>query len=121
MHDALIVMFYRRVRKVNRIVLQHYVESAADHMNEQEKIKTQSGINTPALVWPWFMVASEAVQMNTREKLQLWSSHAKRYGGRNLEAAEKVVNEVWRRHDHRQTNATWVDVVREWGVDLVLT
>ncbi len=121
MHDALTVMFFRRVRPINRTVLQHYVESAADHLNEQEAVKGRIGINAPALLWPWFMVASEAIRETIRDKLRLWSSLARQYGGRNLEIAEQVVTEVWRRHDLELPNSTWVDVVREWGVTLVLT
>lgn len=102
-------------------MLQHYVESAADHLNEQEAVKGRIGINAPALLWPWFMVASEAIRETIRDKLRLWSSLARQYGGRNLEIAEQVVTEVWRRHDLELPNSTWVDVVREWGVTLVLT
>jgi arginine metabolism regulation protein II len=121
MHDALIVMFFRRVRQVNRVVLQHYVESAVDHLNEQEEVKGRAGVNAPALLWPWFMVASEAIRPPIRQKLSLWSNLARRYGGRNLEVAEQVVQEVWRRHDQKLANASWVDVVRDWHVTLVLT
>lgn len=121
MHDALIVMFFRRVRPINRMVLQHYVESAADHLNEQEEVKGRTGVNAPALLWPWFMVASEAIRDSSRDKLRLWSGLARQYGGRNLEIAEQVVTEVWRRQDLRLQNSNWWDVVREWDVTLVLT
>ncbi|KIW10545.1 hypothetical protein PV08_11509 [Exophiala spinifera] len=121
MHDALIVMFFRRVRPINRMVLQHYVESAADHLNEQEEVKGRTGVNAPALLWPWFMVASEAIRDSVRDKLRLWSSLARQYGGRHLEIAEQVVTEVWRRQDQKLRNSTWWDVVREWDVTLVLT
>lgn len=121
MHDALIVMFFRRVRKVHRAVLQHYVKSTLGHLKDQEAVKTGAGIHAPALLWPWFMVASEATGEDLREEARQWSGVAMRYGGRNIEAAEQVVREVWRRHDQRLSRATWVDVVREWGVSLVLT
>ena len=121
MHDALIVMFFRRVRPVNRMVLQHYVESAADHLNEQEDVKSRTGVKQPALLWPWFMVASEAIREPIRDKLRLWSSLARQYGGRNLEIAEQVVTEVWRRQDLRLPGSAWWDVVRDWDVTLVLT
>ncbi|KAK4938966.1 arginine metabolism regulation protein II [Elasticomyces elasticus] len=121
MHDALIVMFFRRVRPVNRMVLQHYVESAADHLNEQEDVKSRTGVKQPALLWPWFMVASEAIREPIRDKLRLWSSLARQYGGRNLEVAEHVVTEVWRRQDLHLPGSAWWDVVRDWDVTLVLT
>ncbi|KAI1615084.1 arginine metabolism regulation protein II [Exophiala viscosa] len=121
MHDALIVMFFRRVRPVNRMVLQHYVESAADHLNEQEDVKSRTGVKQPALLWPWFMVASEAIREPIRDKLRLWSNVARQYGGRNLEIAEQVVTEVWRRQDLRLPGSAWWDVVRDWDVTLVLT
>ncbi|KAJ0415907.1 fungal-specific transcription factor domain-containing protein [Aspergillus carlsbadensis] len=121
MHDALIVMFFRRIRPINRIVLQHYVESAADHLNAQEEAKAQAGINAPALLWPWFMVATEAVGAPVRDKLSRWATVARRYGGRNLEVAERVVGEVWRRQDQKLPDQLWADVVREWDVTLVLT
>ncbi|KAL3462740.1 fungal-specific transcription factor domain-containing protein [Aspergillus heterothallicus] len=121
MHDALIVMFFRRIRPINRVILQHYVESAADHLNTQEEAKVQAGINAPALLWPWFMVATEAIGAEVRQKLALWATVARRYGGRNLGVAEQVVNEVWRRQDQELPNQSWVDVVREWDVTLVLT
>ncbi|BDD61647.1 hypothetical protein MAP00_006685 [Monascus purpureus] len=121
MHDALIVMFFRRVRKVHRAVLQHHVKSTLGHLKDQEAIKTGAGIHAPALLWPWFMVAAEATGEDLREEARQWSGVAMRYGGRNIEAAEQVVREVWRRHDQRLSRATWVDVVREWAVSLVLT
>ena len=120
-YDALVVMFFRRVRKLNRMILQHYIQSAADHMIQQEELKISGGINASPLVWPWFMVACEALDKAVRQKLRLWAGFARRYGMRNLEKAEQVVTEVWRRQDHCLPNATWVDVVDEWGTNLILT
>jgi hypothetical protein len=120
-HNALIVTFFRRIRRVNRTVLQHYVEATADYLNQQEDIKSRNGIKTPALLWPWFMAASEATGMGTRQKFLHWAHNARRYGGRNLEAAEEVIRETWNRIDEKSQYATWADVVRERDITLMLT
>lgn len=120
-HDALVVMFFRRVRKVNSMIVQHYIQRAADYLVQHEELKLRAGINASPLAWPWFIVACEATNKSARQKLLLWVGFARRYGMRNLETAEQIVDEVWRRHDNHLQNASWVEVIREWGTNLVLT
>lgn len=35
--------------------------------------------------------------------------------------AEKVIQEVWRRQDLGRTDKFWEDLLKDWGLDIVLT
>jgi arginine metabolism regulation protein II len=120
-YHALIVHFQRQIRNTNPRVLQHYVTIAADHLLVHEQLKQSRQISTAPFPWPGFIVACEAYDMAPREKMDMYLKMIRSYNVGNLIKAEKVIYEVWRRHDLGRTDNHWDDVLKDWDMQIVLT
>lgn len=120
-YQALIVHFQRQIRNTNPRVLQHYVISAADHLLTHEQMKQSLKIATAPFPWPGFIVGCEAYDLTARQKLNMYFKLVRCYNVGSLIEAEKVVFEVWRRQDSGQLDNHWEDVLKDWGLQVVLT
>lgn len=120
-YQALIVHFQRQIRNTNPQVLQHYVISAADHLLAHEQLKQSLKIATAPFPWPGFIVGCEAYDMNARQKIDMYLKLVRTYNVGSLIEAEKVIYEVWRRQDSGQLDNHWEDVLKDWGMQVVLT
>ncbi|CZR61358.1 uncharacterized protein PAC_11254 [Phialocephala subalpina] len=120
-YQALIVHFQRQIRNTNPRVLQHYVITAADHLLAHEQLKQSLKIATAPFPWPGFIVGCEAYDMTARQKIDMYLKLVRCYNVGSLVEAEKVVYEVWRRQDSGQLDKHWEDVLKDWGMEVVLT
>lgn len=120
-YQALIVHFQRQIRNTNPHVLQHYVISAADHLLAHEQLKQSLKIATAPFPWPGFIVGCEAYDLTARQKIDMYFKLVRCYNVGSLVEAEKVVYEVWRRQDSGQLDNHWEDVLKDWGMQVVLT
>lgn len=120
-YQALIVHFQRQIRNTNPQVLQHYVISAADHLLAHEQLKQSLKIATAPFPWPGFIVGCEAYDLAARQKIDMYLKSVRYYNVGSLVEAEKVVYEVWRRQDSGQVDSHWEDVLKDWGLQVVLT
>lgn len=120
-YQALIVHFQRQIRNTNPRVLQHYVIRAADHLLAHEQLKQSLKIATAPFPWPGFIVGCEAYDFAARQKIDMYLKLVRYYNVGSLVEAEKVVYEVWRRQDSGQLDNHWEDVLKDWGMEVVLT
>ncbi|MAD81621.1 MAG: hypothetical protein CL912_01545 [Deltaproteobacteria bacterium] len=120
-YQALIVHFQRQIRNTNPRVLQHYVTNAADHLLAHEQLKQSLKICHAPFPWPGFIVGCEAYDISARQKIDLYLKTVRCYNVGSVIAAEKVVYEVWRRQDLGQIDHRWEDVLKDWGMQVVLT
>lgn len=118
---ALIVHFQRQIRNTNPRVLQHYISTAADHLLIHEQLKQSNDIKTAPFPWPSFIISCEAYDALSRQKMGLYWERCRCYNLGSLVKSEKVVHEVWRRQDEGRKDARWVDVLRDWDMQVVLT
>jgi len=121
MHDALIVHFQRQVHKTDPRVLQHYVMKAANHLVAHEKLKKSLNVRTTAFPWPCFIVGCEAYDFAARQKVQEYLDLVRDYNLGSLMEVEKVIYEVWRRQNLGRVDKCWDNVLRDWGLRIVLT
>lgn len=121
-HSAILIYFFRSVRKTHPVILQHYVESVLRDLEIHTSLKARF---TPArlnvIVWPSFIAACEAVNEDLRRRAIACLRQAAWAGLCNWEVAETVAHEVWRRQDAGNVKASWQEVVRELQVSMVLT
>ncbi|XXG94081.1 hypothetical protein Hte_000333 [Hypoxylon texense] len=112
---------------------QDLVSKALEHLENVDALSNDMAIaNT---LWPGFIAAVEAVDMELRHRALIWFARAKRHGIGNIGKAKALVMEVWRRVD-RQPRATleesksqrsqlghvdWREVMREKGMYIMLT
>jgi arginine metabolism regulation protein II len=124
-HHALLIYYFRTVRDTNPVILQHYVESIIDSLEEHARHKVRyAPARLNVIVWPSFIAACEAIGVTLRQRCINCLRHAAWAGFRNWEAAEGLVREVWKRRDITSSaNATtsWRNVMRESGLSMVLT
>lgn len=122
LHSAILIYFYKSVRKTHPMILQHYVESVLRDLEIHDSLKSRF---TPArlnvIVWPSFIAACEAVNEDLRRRAIACLRHAAWAGFCNWEVAEIVTREVWRRQDVGNVRASWQEVVRDLKVNIVLT
>lgn len=121
MHQALVVHFQRQIRNTDPRVLQHYVMNVADHLLAHEKLKQTLQISTAPFPWPGFIAGCEAYDPIARKKVSTYMDCVRSYTVGNLIEAEKVIREVWRRQDLGRSEKCWEDVLKDWGMHIVLT
>ncbi|KAK6005846.1 hypothetical protein QM012_007488 [Aureobasidium pullulans] len=123
-HHALLIYFYRCVRGVMPMILQHYVESVAQNLETYHEFKLlfyPQGARIGTVVWPSFIASCEAQDTDIRQRLLTCLRYGALSGFKNGEKAEVVVKEVWRRRDAGEANASWRNILEELGAILVLT
>ncbi|KAI6081276.1 hypothetical protein F4821DRAFT_249677 [Hypoxylon rubiginosum] len=111
---------------------QDLVSKALEHLENVDALSNDMAIaNT---LWPGFIAAVEAIDMELRHRALIWFARAKRHGIGNISKAKALVMEVWRRVD-RQPRASlerkgqilqlghvdWREVMREKGMYIMLT
>lgn len=121
-YNALIIYFYRRIYDINARVLQPYVEQVASHLFAIEQQKLQANLVFNAIAWPGFIAASEAIDPLLRSQLSSWlRNSAQESGFRNFDIAENVAQQVWRLQDGGHNRASWIDLVEQRHLSLVMT
>lgn len=115
-----------------RLSGQELVSKALEHLENVDAMS--SDIAVANTLWPGFIAAVEAVDMDLRHRALIWFARAKRHGIGNISKAKALVLEVWRRVD-RQTwvsperknvkselsHVDWREVMKEKGMYIMLT
>jgi arginine metabolism regulation protein II len=122
---ALVILFYRRIRNVNQLILQSHVDDvieALESYSQQIDLTDQQGWSS---VWPAFIAGSEANTVYRRDHLLRWIERGEARTALNCYSATKdLLLELWSRRDEvnsrsrrssRSTpqSVTWVDLCRE--------
>jgi arginine metabolism regulation protein II len=136
MTTALLILFYRRVRKVHHFILQPHVNTVITALQEFDLAQDTLDIKSPGTPWPAFIAGSEAMSVTTRDWFAGWMQKGAMQSAFNgFSTAAQVMRKVW---DHRdgineaiETNSSessqqqssgkkkkknvysWVDVLRE--------
>jgi hypothetical protein len=76
---------------------QYLVSKTLEHLENIDAVSREVGVaNT---LWPGFIAAVEAVQIDLRHRALVWLSRARSHGIGNISQAMSLVMEVWRRVD----------------------
>lgn len=111
-HSALMVLFYRRIRNVHPLALQHYVKSTIQSLKEYEEKSAVSEVPNTSIVWPGFVVGCEAMSERDREEISSWLLRsAQKSGLRSFDVARKIVTEVWAAQKATDTVATKEQII----------
>jgi arginine metabolism regulation protein II len=139
MSSALVILFYRRVRKVHPFILQSHVDDVIKALEEfdlaQGDTDTESSISgTP---WPAFIAGCEAISTPSRDRFIKWLRKGALHSAFNgFASSQQVMQQVWERRDignkaseesnmhipsHNKGDIySWVDVLREENFWLML-
>lgn len=123
-HSAAIIFFYRRVRRLNTVLLQPWAEKTLAHLHEFEREQRRFSLINCGIVWPGFIAGAEALdpalQAGFDTHLRTW---ARLSGMRNFELAANTLQDLWRarRAEGGHERMTWMDYVGHRQLSLVLT
>jgi arginine metabolism regulation protein II len=108
MHSAIMIFFYRRVRHVHPVTLQHCVERTVSKLERFEAEKKTLCLANCGIVWPGFMAAAEALDEGLQDRARLLlRSCATETGMRNFDLACDLVENVWRTRRSLGLSVDW--------------
>lgn len=125
------IYFHRSLRPTLLSDIQYLVRFSLDHLKAIGELEDEirvKGTNVSGVLWPVFVAACEAVDESLREELGSWFEMGKVRGIDNIYVAGKVVREVWKRRDDLsamgiggEENVRWREVMKDMGLDILLT
>ncbi|KAF7553141.1 hypothetical protein G7Z17_g3850 [Cylindrodendrum hubeiense] len=122
-HYAVIIFFYRRVRQLHPFLLQPYVEKTITNLEgfEQEQ-RNFSQVNC-GIVWPGFIAGAEALDPDLQARFDRRLRGCAKFSGMwNFDFAADFLQDLWRlRREKSNFNITWMDLVKDRQLALVLT
>ncbi|KAH7162109.1 fungal-specific transcription factor domain-containing protein [Dactylonectria estremocensis] len=122
-HYATIIFFYRRVRQLNPLLLQPYVEKTIANLEgfEQEQINL-SQVNC-GIVWPGFIAGAEALDSDLQARFDVRLRNCAKLSGMwNFDFAADFLQDLWKlRREKSNFNMTWMDLAIHRQQAMVLT
>jgi arginine metabolism regulation protein II len=133
---ALVILFYRRIRNVNPLILQGHVNHVIQALNEFDLALVSNNSQGPGTPWPAFIAGCEAISVTHREALSSWlEKGVSQCGVSSFRTSIDIMKEVWqqegRNPSFRVSNSrvglkynsphywTWVDVSKSknlWAI-----
>lgn len=121
---ACLIDFERRIRKTKPDGLQRIVQRSLDHLEAIRDIEKSRNLDVCGMFWPEFITACEAAEANNMRARAICIFHkGDARGIGNIQSAEQVVLEIWRRRDANpeDEDITWHEVMADLSLDLILT
>lgn len=115
MKSALLVLFYRCVRKVDSLMIQHLVDKTIQTLLRCTDSRQKSNDPSSNICWPLFIAGSEALNLATRRQVtKLFNGEITRTGMRMFEVAAQAIDAVWSARDEKNNrNLSWSEVLKE--------
>lgn len=137
MSSALVIFFYRRIRKVHPWILQSHVNDVVAALEDFDLTQGAAHIKTPGTPWPAFIAGCEALSSSSRRWLLAWMQKGASQSAFNgFTSSQKVMQEVWEQQDSLNSFSdmvdepkpgqikgqvySWVDILREGKFWLML-
>lgn len=120
---GLMIYFYRFVEDVDPLYLQDRIEKVLHHLNAIQDILEQHPETSYIipLFWQGFIAGSEAITIYLQNGFNIWGQHIARTGVGSYWNSRQIMLEIWRRKNHNVKNSSWVDVLRDWKTNVMLT
>ena len=122
-YHALIIYFYRFIEDVNPMYLLERIEKVLFHLNKIQEIlenNKETSYIIP-LFWQGFIAGSEAMTLYLQNGFNKWGQNIAQTGIGTYWNARQIMLEIWRRKNHNVKNNSWVDVLRDWKTNVMLT
>lgn len=114
---ALVIFFYRRVKRIRPLMLQESVTRVITSLNAFDSALQQHNVPGPGTAWPAFMAGAEAMYQPQRQAITAWLDKANlRSGWKGYTTSQRILDELWKRKDSLvgiQELPTWVEVCRD--------
>lgn len=122
-YHALIIYFYRFIEDVNPMYLLERIEKVLHHLNKIQDIlenNKETSYIIP-LFWQGFIAGSEAMTLYLQNGFNKWGQDIAQTGIGTYWNARQIMLEIWRRKNYNVKNNSWVDVLRDWKTNVMLT
>lgn len=118
MHSAVLIYFYRCVRKVDPLMIQHLADKTIDSLTRCTELRQQSNDPSSDICWPLFIAGCEALNLSTRQRVKdLFAIEAARTGIRMFEKASQATVKVWTVRDQKKNrHLSWSTVLKESNI-----
>lgn len=115
MHSAVLIYFYRCIRKVDPLMIQHLTDKAVDSLSLCTELRQKTHDPSSDICWPLFIAGCETLNPSTRKRVkELFAIEATRTGIRMFEKASQATVEVWSTRDRRKNrHLSWSTVLKE--------
>lgn len=109
MQHALAIYFYRKVYDLDSTMLQQNVLGVRDCLLHLDAADTGEGYGSLRLVWPAFIAACEADDLEVRASFSQWFENCGRRSGLQIFRDKQVeIEQVWRRREGKEGEfASW--------------
>ncbi|OQE46505.1 hypothetical protein PENCOP_c001G01653 [Penicillium coprophilum] len=121
MYMALSIFFHRRIYEIDPAMLQANVSAIQGLLIEiQQEESAQKESGNAALIWPVFITACEAVNLELQVFFSSWFDNcAKSTALVHASVAKQIIETIWtKRHDVSLCGGTysWPDILRDGGI-----
>ncbi|PLB53355.1 hypothetical protein P170DRAFT_404383 [Aspergillus steynii IBT 23096] len=117
--SALVILFYRRVRRVHAAILETHISKVTHALDAFYSTLDEEIIPGPGTLWPLFIAGCEATTKVQREAVwDLVQRGEAKSGLAPYKLLKEIISEVWTKQDDRRTLncsqplPTWMDVLR---------
>ncbi|KAF2179688.1 hypothetical protein K469DRAFT_741505 [Zopfia rhizophila CBS 207.26] len=142
LNSALVILFYRRVRNVNPLILQSHVDAVAQALRDFDAALLTQSAQGPGTAWPAFIAGCEALSRRQRDFFISWLEKGfSQCGIHSFGASRDLMKDVWGSLDgvstignpgsasssqsRSQRNSshgrTWVDISRDKNLWVILS
>ena len=106
LHHALGIYFYRRIYNVSAVILQTEVNHVLNALLQYEEEDSRPTRYTSGIVWPGFIAACEALDLETQNAFALWfDGCARRSGLKTFELSKGAAEQIWNRKRETKDNS----------------
>lgn len=117
LNAALVILFYRRIRRVHPAILESQVEKVVVALGSFDVGTYHAG---PGFLWPIFLAGCEATKTTQRDAiLRLIKDAENNCGLAPFKIAKDIMTGLWQMHDEnlaanrRESLPTWIDVLKK--------
>jgi arginine metabolism regulation protein II len=114
LHSAVLVFFYKSVRKLDTYAVQPFVERTVHSLNLYTEAKRASGDKSSSICWPGFIAGCEALSPDLRQQMAQWfEAETAQTGIKMFEMAGRAARDVWNaRNLSGDRNLPWAEILK---------
>ncbi|KAL6237828.1 hypothetical protein BDW75DRAFT_248302 [Aspergillus navahoensis] len=119
LNAALVIFFYRRIRRVHPAIMAAHVDSVISSLTDFAAALPHEHRTGPGAAWPAFIAGCEALTSQRRQAILAWLDNAiSNWGPVGFSAAKDIMVNLWNKQDkHLEKNRgepmpTWTTFIR---------
>ncbi|KAJ5703387.1 hypothetical protein N7493_011776 [Penicillium malachiteum] len=125
MYTSLLIFFHRRIYDLNPALLQSEVTAVRGCLEEIQRNECGKSDNMATLIWPAFIAACEAVQVEAQRFFSSWFENCFTVTGlKNASVAKNIIGIIWAKRQETGLDGeicSWPDVLRATKLRLMCT